>query len=130
MLNSKDKVAVWMEGSLDDDYGKMGISAMRYLENEIVCVIDSTHSGKIVSVGVNVVVPQNCSAAHAEMMALMLAQQKLSKMPRNSSKTRVRNRCQITGRPHGYIRYFGVSRIAFREMAHAGELPGVKKASW
>ena len=49
MLNSKDKVAVWMEGSLDDDYGKMGISAMRYLENEIVCVIDSTHSGKIVS---------------------------------------------------------------------------------
>ena len=45
MLNSKDKVAVWMEGSLDDDYGKMGISAMRYLENEIVCVIDSTHSG-------------------------------------------------------------------------------------
>ena len=49
MLNSKDKVAVWMEGSLDDDYGKMGISAMRYLENEIVCVIDSTHSGKVVS---------------------------------------------------------------------------------
>ena len=49
MLNSKDKVAVWMEGSLDDDYGKMGISAMRYLENEIVCVIDSTHSGKAVA---------------------------------------------------------------------------------
>ena len=49
MLNSKDKVAVWMEGSLDDDYGKMGISAMRYLDNEIVCVIDSTHSGKVVS---------------------------------------------------------------------------------
>ncbi len=49
MLNSKDKVAVWMEGSLDDDYGKMGISAIRYLENEIVCVIDSTHSGKVVS---------------------------------------------------------------------------------
>jgi len=49
MLNSKDKMAIWMEGSLDDDYGKMGISAMRYLENEIVCVIDSTHSGKVVS---------------------------------------------------------------------------------
>ena len=49
MLNSKHKVAVWMEGSLDDDYGKMGISAMRYLENEIVCVIDSTHSGKSVA---------------------------------------------------------------------------------
>ena len=49
MLKSKHKVAVWMEGSLDDDYGKMGISAMRYLENEIVCVIDSTHSGKSVA---------------------------------------------------------------------------------
>ena len=49
MFNNKDKVAIWMEGSLDDDYGKMGISAMRYLENEIVCVIDSTHSGKVVS---------------------------------------------------------------------------------
>ena len=49
MLNSKQKVAVWMEGSLDDDYGKMGISAMRYLENEIVCVIDSTNSGKVVT---------------------------------------------------------------------------------
>ncbi len=48
MLNSKHKVAIWMEGSLDDDYGKMGISAMRYLENDIVCVIDSTHSGKVV----------------------------------------------------------------------------------
>ena len=49
MFNNKDKVAIWMEGSLDDDYGKMGISAMRYLENEIVCVIDSIHSGKVVS---------------------------------------------------------------------------------
>ena len=49
MLNSKHRVAVWMEGSLDDDYGKMGISAMRYLENDIVCVIDSTNSGKVVT---------------------------------------------------------------------------------
>ncbi len=48
MLNNSHRVAVWMEGSLDDDYGKMGISAMRYLDNEIVCVIDSTHSGKVV----------------------------------------------------------------------------------
>jgi len=48
MLKTNHKVAIWMEGSLDDDYGKMGISAMRYLENEIVCVIDSTHSGKFV----------------------------------------------------------------------------------
>ena len=48
MLNNNQKVAIWMEGSLDDDYGKMGISAMRYLDNEIVCVIDSTHSGKLI----------------------------------------------------------------------------------
>ena len=58
------------------------------------------------------------------------ARSELSKLPRNSNPIRVRNRCQITGRTHGYIRYFGLSRIAFREMAHAGELPGVKKASW
>lgn len=58
------------------------------------------------------------------------ARSELSKLPRNSNPIRVRNRCQITGRPHGYIRHFGLSRIAFREMAHAGELPGVKKASW
>tara|TARA_B100000929_G_scaffold247961_1_gene206822 strand:+ start:4075 stop:4380 length:306 start_codon:yes stop_codon:yes gene_type:complete len=54
----------------------------------------------------------------------------MSKLPRNANPVRIRNRCQVTGRPHGYIRYFGLSRIAFREMAHAGELPGVKKASW
>ena len=54
----------------------------------------------------------------------------MSKLPRNSNPVRIRNRCQMTGRPHGYIRYFGLSRIAFREMAHAGQLPGVKKASW
>ena len=54
----------------------------------------------------------------------------LAKLPRNSSKTRLRNRCMITGRPHGFLRDFGLSRIAFRELAHRGELPGVKKASW
>jgi small subunit ribosomal protein S14 len=54
----------------------------------------------------------------------------MSKLPRNANPVRIRNRCLLTGRPHGYIRYFGLSRIAFREMAHAGELPGVKKASW
>ncbi len=58
------------------------------------------------------------------------ARMEMSKLPRNSNPVRIRNRCQVTGRPHGYIRYFGLSRIAFREMAHAGELPGVKKASW
>ena len=58
------------------------------------------------------------------------ARAEMSKLPRNSNPARIRNRCQVTGRPHGYIRYVGLSRIAFREMAHAGELPGVKKASW
>ena len=46
MIKSTDKIAVWMEASLDDDYGKMGISALRYLDNEILCVIDSVFSGQ------------------------------------------------------------------------------------
>ncbi|MDA3819303.1 MAG: 30S ribosomal protein S14 [Candidatus Delongbacteria bacterium] len=54
----------------------------------------------------------------------------LHKMPRNSSKVRLHNRCSITGRPKGYMRQFGVSRIVFREMASNGLIPGVKKASW
>ena len=58
------------------------------------------------------------------------AQQKLSKLPRNSAKNRVRNRCQITGRPHAVYRKFGLCRICFREMALKGEIPGVTKASW
>ncbi len=54
----------------------------------------------------------------------------IAKMPRDASPTRVRNRCGITGRPRGYLRRFGMSRIAVRELAHRGELPGVMKASW
>ena len=54
----------------------------------------------------------------------------LSKLPRNASATRLRNRDSIDGRPRGYIRKFGLSRIHFRELAHKGELPGVKKSSW
>ena len=54
----------------------------------------------------------------------------LSRLPRNSSSIRLHNRCKITGRPKGYIRQFGISRIQFREMASAGLIPGVKKASW
>ena len=49
MIKSTDKIAVWMEASLDDDYGKMGISALRYLDNEILCVVDSVFSGKSLS---------------------------------------------------------------------------------
>ncbi|RLD53041.1 MAG: 30S ribosomal protein S14 [Bacteroidetes bacterium] len=54
----------------------------------------------------------------------------LQKLPKNSSKVRLHNRCSITGRPKGYMRQFGVSRITFREMASDGLIPGVKKASW
>jgi len=54
----------------------------------------------------------------------------LDLLPKNSSKVRLKNRCGITGRGKGYIRYFGVSRLVFREMALDGKIPGVKKASW
>jgi small subunit ribosomal protein S14 len=54
----------------------------------------------------------------------------LDELPRNSSKVRLHNRCQLTGRPRGYMRYFGISRITFRDMALMGKIPGVKKASW
>jgi small subunit ribosomal protein S14 len=54
----------------------------------------------------------------------------MSTLPRNSNPIRQRNRCKITGRPRGYMRQFGVSRITFREMASQGLIPGVRKASW
>lgn len=54
----------------------------------------------------------------------------LDKLPRNASPVRLKNRCQLTGRPRGYIRYFGLCRIAFRDMALDGKIPGVTKASW
>ncbi len=54
----------------------------------------------------------------------------LQKLPKNSSPVRMHNRCQLTGRPKGYMRQFGVSRINFREMALQGLIPGVRKASW
>lgn len=58
------------------------------------------------------------------------AQAKLSALPRNSSPVRVRNRCQLTGRPRGYMGMFKLSRIQFRKLALSGLLPGVKKTSW
>ena len=54
----------------------------------------------------------------------------LSRLPRNSNPIRLHNRCKLTGRPKGYMRQFGISRITFREMASSGLIPGVKKASW
>tara|TARA_B100000941_G_C28272800_1_gene432381 strand:+ start:345 stop:650 length:306 start_codon:yes stop_codon:yes gene_type:complete len=58
------------------------------------------------------------------------AQQKLSKLPRNSAKNRVRNRCQITGRPHGVYRKLRISRIALRQLGLQGKIPGMVKSSW
>ena len=54
----------------------------------------------------------------------------LDALPKNSSPVRLKNRCQMTGRPRGFIRHFGISRIAFRDMALNGKIPGIKKASW
>lgn len=54
----------------------------------------------------------------------------LDKLPRNSSKVRLHNRCMLTGRPKGYMRKFGISRVTFREMASDGKIPGITKASW
>ncbi|MNK00987.1 Alternate 30S ribosomal protein S14 [compost metagenome] len=54
----------------------------------------------------------------------------LQKLPRNASPVRLHNRCKLTGRPRGYMRQFGISRVTFREMANNGLIPGVRKASW
>ncbi len=81
------------------------------------------------------------AAARAELKAALknpattdeqffAAQKKLQKLPRNSSPTRIRNRCSLSGRPRAYIGKFGVSRITFRELALAGKIPGVTKSSW
>tara|TARA_B110000116_G_scaffold197142_1_gene171891 strand:- start:114 stop:419 length:306 start_codon:yes stop_codon:yes gene_type:complete len=58
------------------------------------------------------------------------AQQKLTKMPKNSSRVRIKNRCEITGRPHGVYRKLKISRIALRELTLSGKIPGMVKSSW
>lgn len=70
---------------------------------------------------------------YAERRAALKAEgdwEALQKLPKNSSKVRLHNRCKLTGRPRGYMRNFGISRVTFREMATQGLIPGVKKASW
>ena len=67
---------------------------------------------------------------NSDPAAAFEAAQKLQSIPRNANPIRLHNRCKITGRPKGYIRLFGLSRIQFREMASQGLIPGVKKASW
>ena len=76
---------------------------------------------------------QKMVAQYAEKRAQLKAAgdfKALDELPKNSSKVRLKNRCQLTGRPRGYIRYFGLSRVMFRDMALAGKIPGIKKASW
>jgi small subunit ribosomal protein S14 len=81
------------------------------------------------------------AAKRAELKAILInpattdeefhaTQKKLQKLPRNSSPTRIRNRCALSGRPRGYKRKYGVSRLTFRELALAGKIPGVIKSSW
>lgn len=72
-------------------------------------------------------------ARYADKRAALKAEgdwEGLDKLPRNSSAVRLHNRCKLTGRPKGYMRKFGISRVTFREMASAGKIPGITKASW
>ncbi len=72
-------------------------------------------------------------ARYAEKRAALKAAgdyEALDKLPRNSSKVRLHNRCKLTGRPKGYMRKFGISRVTFRQMANDGKIPGVTKSSW
>lgn len=72
-------------------------------------------------------------AQYAEKRAELKAKgdwEALDKLPKNSSPVRAKNRCAMTGRPKGYMRKFGISRVLFREMALAGKIPGITKASW
>ena len=65
-----------------------------------------------------------------ELAERFAAQLKLDKLPKNSAKVRIRNRCGVSGRPHGYYRKLKISRIALRDMASAGKIPGIIKSSW
>ncbi len=72
-------------------------------------------------------------ARYAEKRAALKAAgdfEGLDKLPKNASPVRLHNRCKLSGRPRGYMRQFGISRVTFRDMALAGKIPGVKKASW
>jgi len=72
-------------------------------------------------------------AKYADLRAKLKAEgdwEALDKLPKNSCKVRLHNRCKLTGRPKGYMRRFGINRVTFRKMALSGKLPGVTKASW
>ena len=74
-----------------------------------------------------------CVVKYAEKRAALKAAgdfEGLQRLPKNASPVRMHNRCKLTGRPKGYMRQFGISRVMFRKMANSGLIPGVKKASW
>lgn len=76
---------------------------------------------------------QRMVAKYADLRAKLKAEgnwEELDKLPKNSSKVRLHNRCLLTGRPKGYMRRFGINRVTFRQMALEGKIPGVTKASW
>lgn len=76
---------------------------------------------------------QRIVAKYAERRAALKAEgnyDELDKLPRNANPIRLHNRCQLTGRPKGYMRYFGICRNQFRQMALDGKIPGIKKSSW
>jgi small subunit ribosomal protein S14 len=69
-------------------------------------------------------------ARYADRRGELAAQQELARQPRDASATRLRNRDAVDGRPRGHLRKFGLSRVRVRELAHQGQLPGIRKASW
>jgi len=76
---------------------------------------------------------QKMVAKYADLRAKLKAEgnwEELDKLPKNSSKVRLHNRCLLTGRPKGYMRRFGINRVTFRQMALDGKIPGITKASW
>lgn len=76
---------------------------------------------------------QRMVAKYADLRAKLKAEgnwEELDKLPKNSSKVRLHNRCLLTGRPKGYMRRFGINRVTFRQMALDGKIPGITKASW
>lgn len=76
---------------------------------------------------------ERLNAKYGELRKQLKAEgrwEELDKLPRNSNPVRLKNRCQLTGRPKGYMRKFGISRVSFRKMALSGKIPGITKASW
>jgi small subunit ribosomal protein S14 len=85
------------------------------------------------SIGARQAKREKMVARYAEKRAALKAEGNyaaLDLLPKNASPVRLKNRCQLTARPKGYMRHFGVSRVIFRDMALSGKIPGVKKASW